>query len=162
MMVLLVEGLQDIVVFAASRSLLTQLTEWSEKHPGFALRLISGCPEGAELSLHGAVFCVIDATTADPQSIVPVLEYCTDHFGADCVAVYSEVKHGSLETLVRSFGVLWWLGPMGLPQWEAVFRGLGPVEAPRPAPRRPKYLPSGDLGVDLRPTRPWRGKEASR
>ena len=127
-MVLFIEGLQDIAVFSAGRSLVSQLTRWSERHHGFALRLISRSSENAGADLGGAVFCVIDAT-ADARSVVPVLEDCIDRIGADHVAVYSEVSDGSLERIVRSYGVLYWLGPLGQPEWEWAFRSLEPARA---------------------------------
>ena len=144
-MVLFVQGIQDIAIFSAgrSRSLVLQLTNWSERHHGFALRLLSSRQaDNAAVALGGAVFCVIDATVRS-QQILPVLEACVERLGAERVAVYCEASDEALERLVRSFGILFYMGEMGEHEWDWALRLLAPVEAPKAASPRSWHTESG-------------------
>jgi len=120
-MVTFVEGLRDITVFSPSRSLISQLTQWSEQHWMYALRLVSGRHRGNVLAaLEGAVFCVIDATSLATKT-VSLAEDCISRMrgGALQVAVYTEASSDdALETAIRSTGVLYWAGPLRPEVWE--------------------------------------------
>jgi len=141
-MVTFVEGLRDITVFSPSRSLISQLTQWSEQHWMYALRLVSGRHRGNVLAaLEGAVFCVIDATSLGAQTL-PLLDEVVGRMGLLCTAVYSEASanNGALETVIRTTGALYWAGPLRPQVWESVLSILqsapipGPISKPGPLP----------------------------
>ena len=129
------EGLQDIALFCPGRSLILQLAEWCQKHRMFALRLVpTRLPYVIQPVLGAAVFCVVDATE-EPQEAVGLLERGLEQVGRERIGVYSEIMHDGLETLVRTWGVPFWLGPMRQEEWEAAFSVLEPAAAAE-VPRR--------------------------
>jgi len=127
-MVSSMDGLRDVTLFLATESLVLQAAKWSERHPSFALRIVSSQLPGAVLrGLEDAAFSVIDATDR-PQQALGLMQRGLERVGRQAIAIYTEIMHEGLEVLVRCAGVPLWLGPMAQSEWEASFEAMARAE----------------------------------
>ena len=123
-MVVFTETLSEIALFRPTESLLLQLLRWSKCHPRFALQ-VTWCDQADALRevLEAATFSVIDATESVRQAVTTMAEGLEQ--SCRNMAIYTEVMHEGLELLVRSHGVMLWLGPLAPGEWDAALSKTG-------------------------------------
>ena len=127
-MVSSLDGLRDVTLFMPTKSLVFQAAKWSERHPGFALRIVSSQLPGVVFrAFKGATFSILDATD-QPQQALALLEGAVERFGRLGIAVYTEIMHEGMELIVRSAGIPLWLGPMSAREWSAALESMARAE----------------------------------
>ena len=114
----------EMVMFFANPSLITQVAKSVGERSRQSLRLISPKTSmGIASAMEDASMAIIDATSS-PRWAINTLDLAIGTLGRNKTVVYTEQYNEELEIFVRSRGAMFLSGPVNPDEWDAVIDSL--------------------------------------